>query len=62
MVREEVLGALKPEAGKLREHFPLPWDPRREDHIKHRDPIGCHDEQLLAEVVDVAHLPALGRR
>ena len=53
---------LEPPGREPREHLALARDRRGQDHVQRGDAIRCHDEQVIAQVVDVAHLAGLVRR
>ena len=53
---------LEPEAGELREHAALVRDARPQHVVEGRDPVGGDDEQLIADLVDVAHFAAAVER
>ena len=56
MVGDDVPRPFEPERGELRQHLPLVGNAGAENVVERGDPIGRDDEQLVAEVVDVAHL------
>ena len=51
----------EPERGQLRQHLALVGDARPEDVVERRDAVGRDDEQVVAGVVEVAHLAAAER-
>ena len=61
MVRDEIANQAEPERRELREHLALVRDARAEDVVEGGDAIGRDDQQLVAEIVDVAHLAASGK-
>ena len=56
VVADDVLELLEPEQRDLREHCALVRDLVLQDVIERRDAVGGHHQQLVAQVVDVAHL------
>ena len=56
MIRDDRLRALEPEHRDLGEHFPFVGNARAEHVIERRDAIGGDDQQLVAEVVNIADL------
>ena len=59
MVRDRRLEVLEPELRDLREHASLVRDRRRQHHVECRKPVRRDDEQVLADLVDVADLAAV---
>ena len=57
-MRHEVADVIEPERRQLREHFALVGNAGAEDVVERGDAIGGDDEQVLAEIVDVANLAA----
>ena len=62
MMPHEIAHALEPERGQLREDLALVGDPRSEDIVERRDAVGRDDEQVVADLVDVAHFAATVQR
>ena len=62
VMRDEIAHAAEPEAGELREHAPLVRDARPQHVVEGGDPVGGDDEQLIADLVDVAHFAAAVER
>ena len=58
MVRDQIADVIEPERGQLRENFALVGTSGSEDVIEGGDAIGGDDEQVRAEIVDVANLAA----
>jgi hypothetical protein len=58
VVRDEVAHPIEPERGQLREHLALVGNARAEHVVERGNPIGGDDEQIVAELVDVADLAA----
>ena len=56
MMRNEVGDVVEPEGRQLREHAALVGDAGAEHVVERGDAIGGDDQQVLAEIVDVAHL------
>ena len=53
---------LEPEGGNLRQHAPLVGNAGRQHPIEGADPVGAHQQQPVAQVVNVAHLaPSHGK-
>ena len=61
-MRHEVAHALEPEPRELRQHLALVGDAGAEHVVERGDAIGGDDEQLIADLVDVAHLAAAMER
>src|SRR3954468_20281062 len=57
MIRH-ILEMLEPEPAQLRQHAPLVRDSRRQNPVERADPIGAHQEQRVAQIVNVTHLAA----
>ena len=57
-MRHEIAEMIEPERRELREHFALVGNARPEHVVERRDAIGRDDEQVLAEIVDVADFAA----
>src|SRR5207244_8479560 len=58
VVRADVAGARKPERGEAGEDAALVRDLGRQDDVEGRDPVaGDEKEPVLAEGVELAHLP-----
>ena len=62
MVGNDVLQQIEPEERKLREDAPLVGNRRGQNDVKGRKAVRRDDQQLVAEIVDVPHLPARGGR
>src|ERR1700684_3171649 len=58
MIGYQASQLLKPEKRKLRQHLPLVRDRRRQHHIKRRQPIRRHNQQLVANLIYVAYFAA----
>ena len=58
VVGDDVTRLLEPESGELSENKPLIGDAGGQDDVEGGDAVGGDDEQLVAQVVDVAHLAA----
>ena len=58
MVRNDVLDAVEPPGREAREHLALAWDAGRQDDVEGRDPVGGHDQEVVAQVEGVANLAA----
>ncbi len=48
--------AIEPERGDLRQDLSLVWNPGRKDVVERRDPIGRDNQELVAEVENIADL------
>ena len=64
---DEVVGAdeggvVEPELRELGQDLPLVRDERGQDEVEGRDPVRGDDEQLVAEIEDVADLALLEKR
>ena len=57
-MRHEIAHALEPEPGKLRQHLPLVRYAGAEHVVERGDAIGGDDQQLVADLVDIANLAA----
>src|SRR3954470_10384338 len=57
MVRH-ILEMLEPEPAQLRQHAPFIGNPCRQNPVERTDPIGAHQEQRVAQIVNVTHLAA----
>ena len=57
-MRHEIAHALEPEPGQLRQHLSLVRDAGAEDVVERGDAIGGDDQQLVADLVDIANLAA----
>ena len=62
VVRHEVAEVIEPERRELREHLALVGNAGAEDVVERGDAIGRDDQQVLAEIVDVADLAAARER
>ena len=62
MVRHEIAHALEPERRQLRQDLALVGNARAEDVVERRDAIGRDDEQVVADLVDVADFAAAVQR
>jgi hypothetical protein len=60
MVRRDLRQELEPEHGHLVQHLALVGNPGPEHVVEGGDPVGGDDQQVVAEVVHVAHLSAPG--
>ena len=58
MRRREVPQIVEPENGKLREDFALIGNPRGQNVVERGDAVGGHDQQVLAQIVNIADLAA----
>src|SRR6266576_2264472 len=62
MIRGNRARAIEPERRNLRQNLSLIGDSGAEHVIERRNPIGCHDEQLLVEIVKISDLAlSIGR-
>ena len=61
-MRHEIAHALEPERRQLRQDLALVGNARAEHVVERRDAIGRDDEQVVADLVDVAHLAAAVKR
>src|SRR2546422_116494 len=59
MVRLKARGLREPEIGNLRQHLAFARDAIRHDHVKGGDAVGGHEEQVIAQVENLAYLAAL---
>ncbi len=59
MIGHDVLCLLEPEIGDLRQDFSLERDAFVHNDIVRRDPIRSDNEQLIPEIVNIAHLAAV---
>jgi hypothetical protein len=62
VMRDQVADVIEPERRQLREDLAFVGDARTEDVVERRDAIGGDDEQMAAEIIDVAHLAATSER
>ena len=62
MIRDDVARLVEPEGGQLCEHLAFVGDAGAEDVVERRDAIGGDEQQLVADLVDVAHLALPMRR
>ena len=53
---------LEPEGGDLRQHPPLVGNAGRQHPVEGADPVGADQQQAVAQIVNVAHLPAADRQ
>jgi len=58
MVRHQGLESLEPELGELAQQLAFIRDRVRQHAIKSREAVTRNEHQLVAEIVDIAHLPA----
>ena len=56
MVGNNVLAKIKPEEGEGGEDPALLGDATGDDHIKGRNSVGSHDEELVIQVINIPHL------
>ena len=54
MVGQDILCIIKPEAGHLREDRSFFGDLVFQDHVECRDPVCCHHDQGIADIVNLA--------
>src|SRR6266849_8021013 len=62
MIGEDVFQKIEPEERKLRQDAPFVGNGSEHDDVEGREAVGGHDEQVVAQVIDVAHLAARQRR
>ena len=48
---------LEPEGGDLRQNPPLVGDGRRQHPIEGADPVGAHQQEAVAEIINIATFP-----
>ncbi len=60
MVRNDILQEVEPEKRKLGEDAAFVGNGSRKNNIEGGEPVRGDDEQLFAEIVDIADLPARG--
>src|SRR5207247_9015516 len=58
MIGDKTLKIIEPERRHLSQHFALVWNRRWQHHIEGRKTIRSHDQQIFANLVNVADLPA----
>src|SRR5215469_7624615 len=58
----DILQKVEPEKRKQRKYASLIGNWRWQDHVERREPVRGHDQQLVAQLVNVAHLAAHARR
>ena len=59
VIGDKVAGPAEPERRNLGQDLALVWNARPEHVVKRRDAVRRDDQQLVPEVVDIAHLAAL---
>ena len=59
VMRHDAREEVEPERGHRGQHRALAGDRGRQDVVEGRDPIGRHDEQVVADGVQVADLAAV---
>ena len=59
VVRDDIFGIIKPETGHLRQNGPLLHDLVLQDHIKCRDPVRRHHNELITDVIDLTYFAFL---
>ncbi len=53
----DIAGAIEPERGDARQHLTLERNWIRQHYVERREPVRCHDQEMLrVDVIDVAHL------
>ncbi len=62
VMRDQVTHPLEPECRQLRQHLALVGDARAKNVIERRDAVGCDDQQVVADFIDVAHFAATVQR
>jgi hypothetical protein len=56
MVVDQRSRAFEPKRGDLGEYFAFVRNARPENPVERRDAVGRHDQQLVAELIDVSNL------
>jgi len=54
VVVDDVFGKIEPELRHLGQDDPLPFYFILQDDVKSRDPVGRHQNQVIADIVDLA--------